>query len=224
MKSRGHTWLIYILTFVLINALVFLIPFEKTTPVFIAWAGMILVYLLGAFALVKATGKKTGDAFLTGKRTMKSIAVWIIIQAAVLATAAILGAKIPVWAALAAEAVLLVLAAISTIRTDMTHSTVRKMDQDMNAVTADIKGLRAKADALCNMSVDAETKKALKALADELRYTDPVSNQATEQYESRINTLLESIAHHEDPVERMELIRRAAALVKERAAAAKASK
>ena len=38
-----------------------------------------------------------------------------------------------------------------------------------------------------------------------------------------INTLLESIAHHEDPVERMELIRRATALVKERAAAAKAA-
>ncbi len=224
MKSRGHIWLIYILTFVLINALVFLIPFEKTTPVFIVWAGMILVYLLGGFSLVKATGKKSADAFLAGKRTMKTVAVWIVIQAVALAAAALLGTQLPIWAALAAEAVLLVLAAISLIRTDMTRSTVRKMDQDMNAVTADIKGLRAKAEALCNMNVDAETKKALKALADELRYTDPVSNQSTEQYESRIKTLLESIAHHEDPVERMELIRRATALVKERAAAAKASK
>ena len=131
MKSRGHIWLVYILTFVLINALVFLIPFEKTTPVFIACAGMILVYLLGAFALVKATGKKTGDAFLTGKRTMKSIAVWIVIQAVALAAAAILGTKLPIWAALAAEAVLLVLAAISLIRTDMTRSTASRPSQTL---------------------------------------------------------------------------------------------
>lgn len=97
-------------------------------------------------------------------------------------------------------------------------------DRQIAARTADMKSLRDKAQALCASIQNPGNAKALKELADELRYSDPVSGAATASYEKRIDTLLESIAHHDDAAERSELIRRATALVRERASAAKTNK
>ena len=97
-------------------------------------------------------------------------------------------------------------------------------DRQIAARTADMKSLRDKAQALCASIQDPGNAKALKELADELRYSDPVSGAATASYEKRIDTLLESIAHHDDAAERSELIRRATALVRERASVAKTNK
>ena len=122
------------------------------------------------------------------------------------------------------QCLLILVSVLILVRKDMARDTVRKIEKDMAAATADIKSLRVKAEALCSSIDDPVNAKALRQLADELRYTDPISNNATASYESRLDTLLESITHHDDPSERGELIRRATALVKERALAAKSSK
>ena len=121
---------------------------------------------------------------------------------------------------------ILCLAAIAVIikKKEDTEQIAHKFEKQTAAATADIKSLRAKAESLCASVDDPENQKALKLLTDELRFSDPVSNKSTASYDSRLSTLLESIAHHQTPAERNELIRRAISIAKERAAVAKASK
>lgn len=226
MKSRGHLWLIYALCFILVNALVFLIPFEKTTGVFIAWAGLVIMFLIGAAMMARALGRKSdaASAQLIGRRQLRCIACLLVLHVAALAAVAALGSRVPLWAAAALEAVLLIAGLIALLRIDGDRSAVRQAEKHMQTATDTVKALRAKADTLAQRGGSAEAQKALKALAEELRYSDPVSTSASRPLEERIETLLASIADQDDSPERTELIRRATALVKERSVLVKSNK
>ena len=226
MKTRGRIWLLYALSFILINAVIFLIPNSKTSGFIIAWISLILLFLMGGFVLRVVMGKRseTIEACLIGQKLLKTMAVLIAIQLLALAAVGLTGESIPFWIILIAEAVFLIVCLIILIRQDIARATVRKIEKDAAAATVDMKRLRSKAQALCATIDDPVNAKALQELADELQFSDPVSNSATSSYENRINTLLESIGHHQDAGERGELIRRAIALTKERAIVAKTNK
>ena len=226
MKTRGRIWLLYFMAFVLLNAAILVIPFEKTASVIVAWAGLIIMCLIGAVALYTAMGKRSeeAEAFLIGQKLLKTALTLIGVQLVVLVAVALLSSLVPFWAVLVAEVFLLIIFIMILIKTDIARATVRKVEHEAAAATADMKALRAKAEALCAGVSDPENAKALRTLADELRYADPVSDKATASYEKRLDTLLESIRNQDDPAERAELIRRATALVKDHAAVAKANK
>ena len=224
MKTRGRIWLLYALSFILINAVIFLIPNSKTSGFIVAWISLILLFLMGGFVLRVVMGKRseTIEACLIGQKLLKTMAVLIAVQLLVLVAVGLTGESVPFWIILIAEAVFLIVCLIVLIRQDIARATVRKIEKD--AAAADMKRLRSKAQALCATIDDPVNAKALQELADELQFSDPVSNSATSSYENRINTLLESIGHHQDAGERGELIRRAIALTKERAIVAKTNK
>ena len=226
MKAQGKIWILFLLTFIIINAIIVLVPFEKTGNLIVAWAGTVLMFLIGGVVLKVAMGKRSerSEAYLIGQKLLKTACLLVGIQLLVLLAVALLGNGLPFWAVMLIEIILILVSILVLIRKDMARDTVRKIEKDISTSTADVKSLRVKAEALCSTIDDPENAKALQQLADELRYTDPVSNDATAPYESRLDTLLDSIAHHEDPEERGELIRRATALVKERALVAKSSK
>ena len=165
-------------------------------------------------------------ASATGKLNSRVGVIGIVKKVCYLALVAVglAGESIPFWIILVAEAVFLIVCLIVLIRQDIARATVRKIEKDAAAATVDMKRLRSKAQALCSTIEDPVNAKALQELADELQFSDPVSNSATSSYENRINTLLESIGHHQDAGERGELIRRAIALTKERAIVAKTNK
>ncbi len=226
MKGQGRIWILFLAAFLLVNAVIILVPFEKSANLIIAWAGTVLMFLIGGIVLKVAMGKRAGksEVYQIGKKLLTTAYLFIGIQLVFLLLVALLGKMLPFWCVLLAEIVLILLSVIFLMRRDMTRNAVQTMEKETVAKTAGIKSLRVKAEALCSSIDDPINAKALRQLADELRYTDPVSNDATSSYESRLDTLLESIAHHDDPSERAELIRRATALVKERAFAAKSSK
>ena len=226
MLSRGRIWILFILCFVLINALIFLIPFDKTANIIVAWAGLFILFIINAYVLRVSMGKRSEktEAIMIGKKLLKTALMLLAIQLIALAGIAVIGQAIPFWAVLLFEFLLIFISIIILIKTDIPRAVVRKAEQTAAKSTAGVKELRAKAEALCINLDDPANEKALHELADELKYTDPVSNEKTEKLENRINTLLESISHHQDAKERSELIRRAIALVKERAIIAKENK
>ena len=58
MKTRGRIWRLYALSFILINAVIFLIPNSKTSGFIIAWISLILLFLMGGFVLRVVMGKR----------------------------------------------------------------------------------------------------------------------------------------------------------------------
>ena len=226
MKSHGHIWLIYILCFILVNVLVFVIPFEKTAAVFVAWAGLALMFLIGALMMARALGRKSdaAPAQLIGRKQVRRTAVFLVLHVLLLAAAAALGTKVPLWAVVAAVAVLLVGGLIALIGIDGTRSAVQKAEKAMQTSTDAMKSFRTMADTLAARGGSPEAQKALRTLAEELRFSDPVSTAASRPLEERIGTLLSSVEEQDDSPERTELIRRATALVRERAVLVKSEK
>ena len=104
------------------------------------------------------------------------------------------------------------------------EQSARQADEKAARQTSRVKALRNQAEALYAAEGETANKRELRLLADELRYTDPVSGKATEEFERRLADLLTGIGHQKDEEERGELIRRAVAIVRERSSAAKAGK
>ena len=90
------------------------------------------------------------------------------------------------------------------IRKKKAEKEIKKIEKEMADNTAVMKQLRAKAESLSVSIDDPLLNKALHELSDEFRFADPVSSDATKDYDERLDTLLESIAHHEDSAEREE--------------------
>ncbi len=226
MKTRGRVWVIFAIACILINLLLLLLPFEKSATFVVTWAGLVLMLVIDAIALKTAMGKRTESAqgMLFGRKLLKTTACLTAVQLILTVAMLILGKDVPFAAVLIGQIVLLLIAVAVLLRSDMTRATVQRVEAETKANVASIKELRIKADGLCAGTADPANEKALKQLADELRYSDPVSNAQTASYEKRIGTILDSLANQDKPEERAELIRRALALVKERAAVAKSSK
>ena len=225
MKTRGRIWILYLLEFILVNAVIFLVPLEKNSNVIIAWIGLVLMFIIGGFVLRIVMGKRseTIEACLIGQKLLKTITVLIAVQLAILIACALIN-SIPFWTVVVTEIILIIISLIILVRQDISRATVRKVEKETAAATVDMKHLRFKAQALSTSIADPVNAKVLRELADELQFSDPVSNSATSSYENRINTLLDSIEHHHNADERSELIRRAIALTKERAVVAKTNK
>ena len=80
--------------------------------------------------------------------------------------------------------ILLGFAAISVIATDNTRDMVQEADEDLARITVAAKMFRLDISSVVDNCQDAQLKKALEKLAEDIRFSDPVSSPATEAAEA----------------------------------------
>ncbi len=94
--------------------------------------------------------------------------------------------KVPVWAAVVASAVLLGVCAIGFISADIMRGEVERQDAKIKTDVRTMRALQSKAASIAGLCADDETKKALSALADQFRFSDPVSSASVAELEASL--------------------------------------
>ena len=217
-KLTVHALVLWALALAVAAVLAAIIPFERNAVYWIAVGCTALAFLLVLAAFFRAFRRD-------GKLESKVLG-WPIFRTAVMVLAvqvvvgfALMGlAKYcPVWVAVLVE--VLVLAgcfAVLTVR-DAAREAVRATEQSAPDRTQAIKDFRRRAAALAS----AHPTAAVKELADQLRYADPVSRAATPALEARLDDLLEQAETDADPETLDKLARQAVQLLRQRSAVAK---
>ena len=98
---------------------------------------------------------------------------------------------VPYWVALVLSIILLGLASIGVIATDNTRDIIEEIEEETERVTKATKIFNLDIQAIVDLCTEESVKKELVKLAEAIKYSDPVSSEATEDAE---NTLFEEIS------------------------------
>lgn len=183
------------LLFVVYTLIVLAVPFAKggmfwLTYLFTAAAFGVQVYVFKLSFEKEAGAKSKFYGFSIARVGVLYLAVQLVLGLVFMALAAVA----PVWLALVLYLALLVAAAVGVIATDSIRDEVERQDTQLKKNVATMRALQSKAAALPARCEDAAAKAALEKLAEEFRYSDPVSASALTDLETDMAATMEELS------------------------------
>ena len=189
------------ISFTLFNVIAFVIPTAKTATFWIAYAFTVI-----AFASQIAIWKVA----FNGANTLKSkflgiplipvgITYWIIqIIAFIVFMALPLTAS---WIAVVVCALILGISAICLIGTEIGREEISRVEEKVEKKVFYIKSLQVDIEMLSSTESDVDTKAALIKLAEKIRFSDPMSNEALAELEAEISAKVKELKTAENKAE-----------------------
>lgn len=192
MKKRSG-YLILGIIFAVFTVVAFVAPFTKSAVFWIS-------YLFGLVALIfqiplwnKALNGETLKSKFLGFPVLHIGVVYLVIQLIVsIIMMAIPG--IPVWVAIIVDVLILAISCVLVSSGGVARSAIEQTEEKIRTQTSFIKELKATVDILLSEETDADVKAELGKLSDEIRYSDPISNNALVEIEKQITEKVSSIA------------------------------
>lgn len=187
--------LVLALLFAVYTLIVLAVPFAKggmfwLTYLFTAAAFGVQVYVFKLSFEKEAGAKSKFYGFPIARVGVLYLAVQLVLGLVFMALAAVA----PVWLALVLYLALLVAAAVGVIATDSIRDEVERQDTQLKKNVATMRALQSKAAALPARCEDAEAKSALEKLAEEFRYSDPVSAPDLTDLETDMAATMEELS------------------------------
>ena len=187
--------LVLVLLFVVYTLIVLAVPFAKggmfwLTYLFTAAAFGVQAYVFKLSFEKEAGAKSKFYGFPIARVGVLYLAVQIVLGLVFMALAVVA----PVWLALVLYLALLVAAAVGVIATDSIRDEVERQDAQLKKDVATMRALQSKAAALPARCEDTTAKAALEKLAEEFRYSDPVSAPALADLETDMAATMEELS------------------------------
>ena len=215
-KDTIRAVIVAAITFVLYNLIVFVIPFVHKAAFWISYG-----FTLGAFAVVCASiyiafmDETDAKSRFYGFPIARIGVIYGLLQLIASLVVMVLGAWIPWWIPVVVYALGMGIAVIGLISADAVVEEIQVQDVKLKKDVSMMRNLESKVNHMASQSEDA----ALKALAEEFRYSDPVSNEAIVDAEidlaAAVDTLQAAFVDG-DSVAVAQLCRKTSALLAER--------
>ena len=211
-KNKVRFYVVLLIVLALFSVVAFAAPFQRGTGFWLSYVCGIVAIALQAYSWTKAFDGPEAKSKFYGFPVARVTTIYMIIQLIVSLVCMALGEKIPVAAAVIADAVLLGVALIGMIAAETARDEVVRQEVVKAASIGTMKALQAKAAAIAGACADPELKKALGSLAEDFHYSDPVSSEATQKLEMKLEVLLDELGENAS----QELISRTKAVLAER--------
>lgn len=183
-----------VLLFVVYTLIVLAAPFAKgrmfwLTYLFTAAAFGVQVYVFKLSFEKEAGAKSKFYGFPIARVGVSYLAVQIVLGLVFM----VLAAVAPVWLALVLYLALLAATAVGIVATDSIRDEVERQDTQLKKDVATMRALQSKAAALPARCENAAARVALEKLADEFRYSDPVSAPTLVEMENNLTAALDEL-------------------------------
>lgn len=214
---------VYILVFCLV-------PFPKIAASYISFA-FTIVSILASFGIT-AFAFKDDDAVVSkiyGFPVFRIGYLYVAVQFIVGVIICIIASfvAVPYWVAFLISIILLGAAGIGVIATDNTRDAIINVDNQVERVTKAVKIFKLDIAAVVDLCDDTDVKKELNKLSDDMKYSDPVSSEATEETEAQLLEeirILRGFVESNDKENSLKQIRKTSNLLAERNRICKAFK
>ena len=193
-KNIARTGATVVLLLALLNLIAFVIPVARTT---IFWLGYIFtsVAILAQLPLMlyAFTPKGSLRDSLYGFPIARLSLIYLLVQAVTGLLCMVLAAWVPFSAALIVQAVVLVLAIIGCMATSAIRDEIHNQDARLQKDVSVMRELRSRAGALAGQAQGEAVQEQLRKLADDFRFSDPVSSEATFPLESELRACMDNL-------------------------------
>lgn len=196
MKKIGILgYIVLAIAFVAFSVIAFAAPFHKTTGIF--WMG----YLFGVIAIAfqiyvfkcAFSGNKDARSKFYGFPIIKVGIIYLIAQIIVSLVEMALAAYFPMWVAIIVNVILLAFASIGCIAASVVKEEVIRQDIKIERDTTRMRSLQKLSASLVELSSNPEIKGSVTKIAEEFRYSDPVSSENTITLEDELLEELEMV-------------------------------
>ncbi len=221
MKNKNLGYAVLSILFVLISVIVFVIPTEKTGTFWIAYVFTAIAFVVQIAIWKKTLGKEdTLKSKFLGLPVVHIGIVYLIIQIVALAVFTAVP-TLPNWSAIVACAVIVGISAVCMIAGEAGRNEIERVEVKVQKKVFFIKELQADVELLADAETDTSTKVALQQLAEKIRFSDPMSNDALAEIEKAIT---EKVAELKTDSDKKAVIQEINSLLADRNQKAKISK
>ena len=212
-KNNFMPYLALGIVFALFNVVSFAIPTEKTATFWIAYTFSAIAFAVQIPLWKIAFDKKDSlKSKFIGIPVIHVGIIYLIVQLIAFVIFMILP-RLPEWLSIVVCAIILALFALCAIAGQVGANEINRVEEKIKVKRAFIQFLQTDIEMLVERETDAETKTALKKLAEKVRFSDPMSHEMLSELESRISAKVEEMKTTAD---KMPLIREAELLLTER--------
>ena len=207
-KNRVRFYIVLAIVLAIFSAIAFAAPFGHSVVFWLSYVFGVVSIAVQAYSWPKAFSREGARSKVYGFPIARVTTIYMIVQLILSLIFMIAGAKVPVWIPVILYVVLLGLAAIGLIAGEVTRDEVERQETVKEVKTGTMKALQAKASAMAVSCNDPEKKKALDHMAEAFRYSDPVSSDATQKLEMKLEVMLDELQENgnADLVNRIESV------------------
>ena len=192
-KNRIRLYVSLAVVFVVFTVIAFAVPFPRGGAFWLSYVFALVALAAQLYILPKAFDRQGHEARskFYGFPIARVGVIYLCIQLALsLLFMALSFVKCPAWVPAVVCVLVLAAALLGLIVTDAVRDEVERQDSKRKADTLGMKKLYAAVAACADRCADLELKKALGKLAEELRFSDPVSTEATLEAENTLRNYL----------------------------------
>ena len=219
MKNKIRAWIVLAIIFVVYSIIAFALPVVHNATfwlsyLFAAASIAVQVYVLQS-AFMKAEGAKSK---FYGFPIATVGAVYMAAQLVLSLIMMALATKILVWIPVALYVLLLGAASIGFIAADAVRDEVERQEVQLKKDVTVMRNLQSKVNGIVGLCT-ADVREDVAKLAEELRYSDPVSSEALAEIESELTACAEELraaAMRGESSAVRELCRKTSAILSER--------
>ena len=172
----------------------FLIPFAKTATYWVSFVFTLIAFCVVAASIYIAFVKNPdAKSRFYGFPIARIGVIYGIAQLVAGLLLMALGKWVPVWLAVLVYAIMLGAAVIGLISADAVAEQIHAQDAKLKKDVAAMRAIQSKLSVLPGQCGDPVTAKCLTQLAEELRFSDPVSSEATQETEADLNALTDEL-------------------------------
>ena len=180
--------------FIVYNVIVFAVPFNRGTMFWVSYVFTLVAFAVAAVAIYRAFLKSPDiKSKFYGFPIAKIGVIYWAAQAVVSIIFMILGALVPVWVAVIIYAIGLGVAAVGLVSADAVVEEIHVQDQKLKKNISMMRTLQSKVNQMEAQCSSPEAGPAVKKLAEEFRYSDPVSGEALEEIEAELASDIDTL-------------------------------
>ena len=193
-KNTIRFYAVLALVLVAFSVIVFVVPFVKNAVFWVSYVFAVIAICAQAYVQSKAfnSGMPARSKFY-GFPIGKIGLVYLIAQLILSILFMALGAYIPVWISVVVFVLLFCAAAIGFIAVDATRDEVVRQDEKLKVDVNRMRALQSKASHLVSLCKTPEARKAVLEVSDALKYSDPVSSDATREAENNLASVIDML-------------------------------
>lgn len=180
--------------FVVFNVISFAVPFVKTAVFWVSYIFGIIAILV-QIPVMKIAFSDTEDARskFYGFPIARIGVIYSIIQLIFSLIFMGVAVFVPVWVPIILFVIVLGISSIGFIAADATRDEIVRQDEVIVKDVSFMRNIQSKMNVLVAQCQNEEIKKAVSDLAEEVRYSDPVSSDAIKDIENELNNSVEEL-------------------------------
>ena len=179
-KNTKSGFLVLVLIVTVFSIIAFAVPFAKTPVFWLGYTfGMIAILFQAYIFRISFSGDGDAKSRFYGFPIARVGVYYLVVQLIFGLAEIVLASILPLWVAVIVNALLFALAVIGCVTTDAMRDEIIRQDGQLKKDVSRMRDLQSMAASILAQCTDEDMKQTVKKIADELRFSDPVSSEAT---------------------------------------------